>query len=53
MKRRIERSRERCERAERQNRPQIHADERGSNQLPMDSRISAGTQIVGRVEKLA
>jgi len=39
MKRRIERSRERCEKAEKQNRPQIHTDERGSNQLAMDSRV--------------
>jgi hypothetical protein len=52
MKRRIERSRERCEKAEKQNRPQMHTDERGSNQLVRESRIRAA-QLVGRVEKLA
>ena len=53
MKRRIERSRERCERAEKRNRPQMHTDERGSNQLVRESRTRAALELVGRVEKLA
>jgi len=53
MKRRIERSRERCEKAETQRRPQIHTDGHRSDRLEMDARIRPAIQLLRRVEKLA
>jgi hypothetical protein len=53
MKRRIERSRERCEKAENQRRPQIHTDGNRSDRLEMDARIRPAVQLLRRVEKLA